>query len=183
MAPVHQCQRCSCHRHNRWLAVRPGGDPTCRFGAVNAGCGGDYGIVLALAGQTINAGDAVTVLLAGVTNPAAQTVSDFMVATSKDQLAATAAPYAITVSEAAGISVTASPATVGSLSTYTISNIVVGSAGVLAGQPSRSLPTTDPGTDTVFPNNVLDYVITDTTTKTGSGTASAAGLPVVVRTT
>ena len=102
-------------------------------GRTNAGCGGYYDIVLALAGQTISAGDSVTVLLAGVTNPAAQTVSDFVVATSKDQLTATAAPYAITVSEAAGISVTASPATVGSLSTYTISNIVVGSAGVLAG--------------------------------------------------
>ena len=71
----------------------------------------------------------VTVLLAGVTNPAAQTVSDFTVATSQDQLASTAAPYAITVSESAGISVTTSPATVGALSTYTLSNIVVGSAG------------------------------------------------------
>jgi hypothetical protein len=142
-------------------------------GATNVGCGGLYDIVLDLNGQTINAGDAVTVLLAGVTNPAAQTVSDFVVATTKDQLTGTAAPYAITVSEAAGISVTASPATVGSLSTYTISNIVVGSAGVLAGQPITIATTTDPGTDTVFPNNVLDYVITDTTTAAGSGTASA----------
>jgi hypothetical protein len=142
-------------------------------GTTNAGCGGFYDIVLDLAGQTISAGDAVTVLLAGVTNPAAQTVSDFVVATTKDQLTGTAAPYAITVSEAAGISVTTSPATVGSLSTYTISNIVVGSAGVLAGQPITISTTTEPGTDTVFPNNVLDYVITDTTTAAGSGTVSA----------
>jgi flagellar basal body L-ring protein FlgH len=142
-------------------------------GTTNAGCGGFYDIVLDLSGQTISAGDSVTVLLAGVTNPTAQTVSDFVVATTKDQLTATAAPYAITVSEAAGISVTASPATVGSLSTYTISNIVVGSAGVLAGQAITIATTTEPGTDTVFPNNVLDYVITDTTTAAGSGTVSA----------
>ena len=31
----------------------------------------------AITGETIKAGDAVTVLLAGVTNPSAQTVSDF----------------------------------------------------------------------------------------------------------
>jgi hypothetical protein len=142
-------------------------------GATNTGCGTLFDIVLDLAGQTISAGDSVTVLLAGVTNPAAQTVSDFVVATTKDELTATAAPYAITVSEAAGISVTASPATVGSLSTYTISNIVVGSAGVLAGQAITIATTTEPGTDTVFPNNVLDYVITDTTTAAGSGTVSA----------
>ena len=121
--------------------------------------------------ETIKAGDLVTVLLAGVTNPAAKTVSDFVGATTGDQLAATAAPYAITVSESAGISVTVSPATVGSLSTYTLSNIVVGSAGVLAGA-TIDLTTDDrPGTDTIFPNNAPDYVVTDTTTKAGSGTA------------
>lgn len=143
----------------------------------NAGCSGNYGLVLVLAGQTMKAGDAVTVLLAGVTNPAAKTVSDFTVATSQDQLAATAAPYAITVSESAGITVTASPATVGSLSTYTISNIVVGSAGVLAGQAITIATTTQPNADTVFPNNVLDYVITDTTTTSGSGTVTAPSPP------
>jgi hypothetical protein len=111
------------------------------------------------------------VLLAGVTNPAAQTVSDFTIATNKDALAATAAPYAITVSESAGISVTASPATVGSLSTYTLSNIVVGSAGVDADATVEISTTTAPDTDTVFPNNADDYVITDATTKSGSGTA------------
>jgi hypothetical protein len=141
----------------------------------NAGCGGNYGIVLVLAGQTIKAGDAVTVLLAGVTNPAAKTVSDFVAATSQDQLAATAAPYAITVSQSAGITVTASPATVGSLATYTLSNVVVGSAGVLAGATIELHPTTAPGADTVFPNNNLDYVVTNTTTATQSGTALAAG--------
>jgi hypothetical protein len=146
----------------------------------HVGCGTSvYGVVLVLNGQTIKAGDAVTVLLAGVTNPAAKTVSDFTVATSQDQLAATAAPYAITVSESAGITVTTSPATVGSLSTYTLSNIVVGSAGVLAGATveldAANPPTTNPGADTVFPNNNLDYVVTDTTTTTGSGTAIATG--------
>jgi len=141
----------------------------------NAGCGGNYGIVLVLAGQTIKAGDAVTVLLAGVTNPAAKTVSDFVAATSQDQLAATAAPYAITVSESAGISVTVSPPTVGALATYTLSNIVVGSAGVLAGATIELHPTTAPGADTVFPNNNLDIVVTNTTTASQSGTALAAG--------
>jgi hypothetical protein len=62
---------------------------------------------------------------------------------------------------------------VASLSTYTISNIVVGSAGVAAGASVSLDTTTEPGPDTVFPNNNLDYVITDTTTKAGSGTATS----------
>jgi hypothetical protein len=157
-----------------WQYVPPTGN--IAFGALGCGTTGTntWGIVLTFS-QNVTAGDAITVLLAGVTNPAAQTVSDFSIATSHDELAATAAPYAITVSEAAGISVTASPATVASLSTYTISNIVVGSAGVPAGATVNLDTTTEPSTDTVFPNNALDYVVTDTTTKAGSGTALTAG--------
>jgi hypothetical protein len=145
--------------------------------ALVAGCGGTYQVVIPITGppaETIKAGDAVTVLLAGVTNPGAQTVSDFVSATSGDQLADTAAPYAITISAAGGISVTVSPASVGSLSTYTISNIVVSSAGVAAGT-TITIGTNPPagGTvDTTFPNNAADYVITDTTTKAGSGVAT-----------
>ena len=43
---------------------------------------------------------------------------------------------------------------------------------MLAGATIEIATTTDPGTDTVFPNNALDYVVTDTTTKAGSGTAT-----------
>jgi hypothetical protein len=133
-----------------------------------------YGLVIPITGETIKAGDAVTVLLAGVTNPAAQTVSDFVSATDGDELADTAAPYAITISAAGGISVTVSPASTGSLSTYTISNIVVSSGGVAAGT-TITITTVPPAgdTDTTFPNNPADYVITDTTTKAGSGVATA----------
>ena len=141
-------------------------------------CGtGTYGLVIPITGETIKAGDAVTVLLAGVTNPAAQTVSDFVGATSGDQLGDTAAPYAITISAAGGISVTVSPGSTGSLSTYTISNIVVSSGGVAAGTPitiTANPPTGVVLLDTTFPNNSADYVITDTTTKAGSGVATGA---------
>jgi len=134
-----------------------------------------YGLVIPITGETIKAGDAVTVLLAGVTNPAAQTVSDFVGASDGDQLADTAAPYAITISAAGGISVTVSPASTGSLSTYTISNIVVNSSGVGAGT-TITITTVPPAaggtTDTTFPNNAADYVVTDTTTKAGSGVAT-----------
>jgi len=118
------------------------------------------------------------VLLAGVTNPAAQTVSDFVGTTSGDQLSDTAAPYAITISAAGGISVTVSPASVGSLSTYTISNIVVSSAGVAAATTITitTNPPTGGTTDTTFPTNPADYVVTDTTTKAGSGTATAVAV-------
>jgi hypothetical protein len=140
-----------------------------------AACGGTYGIVIPITGETIKAGDEVTVLIAGVTNPAAQTVSDFVGATDGDQLPDTAAPYAITISAAGGISVTVSPASTGSLSTYTISNIVVNSSGVAAGTTITigTNPPTGGTTDTTFPNNPADYVLTDTTTKAGSGVATA----------
>jgi hypothetical protein len=138
-----------------------------------------YGIVIPITGTAgIKANDAVTVLLAGVTNPSAQTVSDFVGATDGDQLADTAAPYAITISAAGGISVTVSPASVGSLSTYTISNVVVSSAGVAAGTTITitTNPPTGGTTDTTFPTNPADYVVTDTTTKAGSGTATAVAV-------
>jgi hypothetical protein len=145
-----------------------------------AGCGQatNPSIVIPITGETIKAGDAVTVLLAGVTNPSAQTVSDFTGTTDGDQLADTAAPYAITISAAGGISVTVSPASTGSLSTYTISNIVVNSSGVAAGTTItiQTNPPTGGTTDTTFPTNAADYVVTDTTTKAGSGTASAVAV-------
>jgi len=145
------------------------------FGAFAACGGATWGVTIVITGETIKAGDLVTVLLANVTNPAAQTVSDFMGATDGDQLAATALPYAITISAAAGVSVTVSPATVGSLSTYTISNIVVNSSGIAAGTTiTITANNTAPElADTTFPNNAADYVLTDSTTKAGSGTATA----------
>ncbi|HUC12910.1 MAG TPA: hypothetical protein VMS00_00525 [Acidimicrobiales bacterium] len=141
-----------------------------------AGCGQatNPSIVIPITGETIKAGDLVTVLLAGVTNPAAQTVSDLTGTTDGDQLPDTAAAYAITISAAGGISVTVSPASTGSLSTYTISNIVVSSAGVAAGTTITigTNPPTGGTTDTTLPNNPSDYVFTDTTTKAGSGVAT-----------
>lgn len=127
-------------------------------------------IVLTI-GQAVGAGDSVSVELGGVTNPStAGTVSDLTVATSGDLATATAASYAITTSVNNGITVTVSPATPGALATYTIANIQVASGGIAA---AGTITLTAPA-GTVLPNNASSYQITDSTTKTGTGTVSAS---------
>jgi hypothetical protein len=120
------------------------------------------------AGDAVSAGDQMAVILANVTNPSAQTVSDFAVSTGGDTLSANASAYAIGLSSNTGVTVTPSPSTTGSLATYTISNIHATGAltggSATAGQIGFQFPV-----GTVLPNSASDYLITDTTTTTGSG--------------
>ncbi len=117
-------------------------------------------------GDTINAGDQVTVTVINVNNPTTVgTYSDFAVSTSKDTVAVDAPAYQIGVSSNVGVSVAVSPVTQGSLATYTISGMhasaAIGSGAAITLQPS--------GVGTVLPDNAGDYTLTDSTTTTGSG--------------
>lgn len=117
--------------------------------------------------NAIAAGDALTVTLAGVTNPGAQTISDFTVATSVDLVAASAPAYTIGASGSAGVIVTPNPNTVSTVSTYTVSNLFA-SAAITGG--SSVLTITANTTSTVLPNSPGFYSVTDITHGTGSGT-------------
>jgi hypothetical protein len=133
------------------------------------------GVVLADGSATIplanpiNAGDNITLTLASVTNPAAATISDFKVSTSEDVLPTAAASYTIGASASPGVNVNVSPNGLSALATYTIAN--VRATGPLAGG-SSTIAIVGP-TGTVFPNNVSDYSVQDSTTPTGSAAASA----------
>ena len=62
---------------------------------------------------TINAGDAVTVTIAGVVNPPSGTYTDFTVQTFADTVPANAPSYTITAAGTAGVNVIVNPATTG----------------------------------------------------------------------
>ena len=117
--------------------------------------------------NAIAAGDALTVTVAGATNPGAQTISDFTVATSSDAVAATAPAYTIGASGSAGVIVTPNPNTVSTVSTYTVTGLLA-SAAITGG--SGELTITANTTSTVLPNSPGFYSITDITTGSGSGT-------------
>ncbi|MGA3218306.1 MAG: hypothetical protein ABSE77_04370, partial [Acidimicrobiales bacterium] len=118
------------------------------------------------AGETINAGDQVTVTVINVGNPTTVgTYSDFAVSTSTDTVAVDAPAYQIGVSSSVGVSVAVSPVTQGSLATYTISGMHA-SAAIQSGAAITLAPS---GTGTVLPDNANDYTLTDSTTTTGSG--------------
>ncbi len=120
--------------------------------------------------KAMAAGDAITMTIAAVTNPGAGTYSNFTVATSSDSVGAAAPAYTITVSGSAGVIVTPNPTTVSALSTYTVNGLFA-SAAMTGGVTQIDL--TANTTTTTLPNNKVDYVITDLTTSSGSGTASA----------
>jgi hypothetical protein len=122
------------------------------------------------AGGAIAAGDALTVTLAGVTNPAAGTYTDFDVSTSTDDVPAAAPAYTISASGSAGVIVTPNPKTVGSLATYTITGLFATTA-ITGGLTGPSITLTAPA-ETIFPNSPGSYVITDSTTSSGSGTVN-----------
>ncbi len=117
--------------------------------------------------NAIAAGDALTVTVAGVTNPGAQTISDFSVSTSVDLVAASAPAYTIGASGSAGVIVTPNPNTVSTVSTYTVSNLFA-NAAITGG--SGTLTITANTTSTVLPNSAGFYSVTDITHGTGSGT-------------
>ncbi len=121
--------------------------------------------------DAINAGDSLTVTLAGVTNPGAiGTINDFAVSTSADPVAVSASPYSITANGTPGVAVTVDPSSLGASATYTLSNILA--AADLAGG-SATIKLEAPA-GTVFPSSPSDYGITDDTTPSGSGTVTAA---------
>jgi hypothetical protein len=119
--------------------------------------------------EAINVGDAVTVLLTGVINPPAGTISDFEVKTTGDPVYDIAPPYTISTNASPGVVVAVSPSTTGSLAAYTISNVEATAA--LAGGTS-TLELEGP-TGTTFSNVAGYFSIVDTTNSAGSGTVAA----------
>ena len=149
-----------------WLIT----DTTANWHVVGNTAGGTGSIALTVTGQSITAGDALTVTVAGVTNPAAGTYSNFTVATSATPFPRPLLRTYIGPSGAAGVIVTPNPATVGVLSTYTVSNLSA-TAAFTAGVSQIGIAANTAGT--TLPNNRTSYTITDITTPSGSGTASA----------
>jgi hypothetical protein len=137
---------------------------SCGTGAVTADAN-DLAIATPVA---VSAGDEVAVTVTNVSNPtSAGTVSDFAVSTQGDTVSTDAASYAVTVSSSAGVTVTPSPATPGSLATYTVSGLHA-SAAIAAGSTFNiEVNSTDHGT--VLPNASGDYEVTDSTTASGTG--------------
>ena len=121
--------------------------------------------------DSINAGDSISLLVVGVTNPtSAGTIGDFSVTTSGDAVATNAPAYAIVANASSGVVVTVNPVTTATVATYTIAN--VRASATLTGGTSTIRLQAPSGT--VFPNNSAYYSITDSTTSSGSGTVSAA---------
>jgi hypothetical protein len=120
------------------------------------------------AGDAIAGGDAVTETLVNVTNPGNGTYSDFDVNTSADTVAVPAPAYTISAAGTAVPNVSVIPNTVAAVATYTISGLHA-SAAITASNVGFELVVAAP-TGTVLPNNGSDYLLTDSTTATGSGT-------------
>jgi hypothetical protein len=119
--------------------------------------------------DAIDAGDVVSVLLAGVVNPAAGTISDFLVKTTGDPIYANASPYAIGTNASPGVVVSVNPSTTGSLATYTISNVEA-TAALTGGVGTLEL---EAPSGTTFSNVAGYFSIVDTTNTAGSGTVTA----------
>ena len=115
----------------------------------------------------MSSGDSLTVLLAGVVNPPAGTVSDFTVSTSSDSVPADAPPY--TIGASVGVNVAVNPSTAGALGTYTISDLFA-----TAALPAGSSITIEAPAGTVFPNNPAEYTVQDSTTPSASGVVTGA---------
>ena len=119
--------------------------------------------------DAINAGDSVSVLLTGIINPAAGTISDFEVKTTGDPNYVTAPAYTIGVNASPGVVVTVNPSTTGSLATYTISNVEA-TAALTGGSSTLELAAP---TGTTFSAVAGYFSIVDTTNSAGSGTVTA----------
>jgi hypothetical protein len=120
--------------------------------------------------DAIAAGDSVSVLMLGVTNPSSPgTISDFSVSTTGDPVGADAPAYTIVANASPGVVVTVNPTTTGAVATYTIANIRASST--LTGGTSTFRLEAPSGT--VFPNNASYYSVNDSTSASGSGTVSA----------
>jgi len=121
--------------------------------------------------DSISAGDSISLLIAGVTNPSsAGTIGDFSATTTGDPVAVDAPAYTMAVNASPGVVVTVNPITTSVIATYTIANIRA--SGTLTGG-SGTIQLQAPA-GTVFPNNPAYYSITDATSSGGSGTVTAA---------
>jgi hypothetical protein len=121
--------------------------------------------------DSINAGDSVSLLIVGVTNPSSPgAIGDFSAATSGDPVAVDAPAYTIAANASGGVVVTVNPITTAAVATYTIAN--AHASGTLAGGTGTIKLEAPSGT--VFPNNPAFYSVTDSTNSGGSGTVSAA---------
>ena len=118
--------------------------------------------------MAVSAGDSLTVFVVGVTNPPAGAVNDFAVWTTSDTLPVDAPPY--TIGASAGVNVSVSPSSAGSIATYVISDLYASSA-MSAGSGAITL---DGPAGTMFPNTAGDYSLADATTPSGTGTVTAA---------
>jgi hypothetical protein len=144
-------------------------DQTLGWNFVATGSFLTSGSVVITLQDAINAGDEVSILLAGVINPAAGTISDFQVKTTGDPIYATASAYTISTNASPGVVVTANPSTTGSLATYTISNVEATSA-LTGGLSTLEL---EAPSGTTFSNVAGYFSIVDTTNSAGSGTVAS----------
>jgi hypothetical protein len=121
--------------------------------------------------DSINAGDSVSLLIIGVTNPTSPgTIGDFSATSSNDPVPTNAPAYAIVANGSPGVVVTVNPVTTAAVATYTIANVRA-SATLAGGAGTIKL---EAPSGTLFPNNSAFYSITDSTSSSGSGTVTAA---------
>ena len=144
-------------------------DQTLGWNFVATGSFLGSGIAVIPLQDAINAGDSVSVLLTGIINPAAGTISDFEVKTTGDPNYVTAPAYTIGVNASPGVVVTVNPSTTGSLATYTISNVEA-TAALTGGTSTLELAAP---TGTTFSSVAGYFSIVDTTNSAGSGTVTA----------
>ena len=120
--------------------------------------------------NAVVAGDAITVILANVTNPPAATISDFKVSTTADGVAMTAAPYSDRRQRQPGRGRERQPLH-HERAGHLLDLQCPGQRGDDRRRRARS-PSTRPS-GTVFPNSAGFYGVQDATTPSGSAAASA----------
>ncbi|MHB8263109.1 MAG: beta strand repeat-containing protein [Acidimicrobiales bacterium] len=132
--------------------------------------------------KSVNAGDIVTLVIAGVTNPPVSTSNAVSVSTSSDTVSSVSTPYTTTASNAvSAVSVSASSTVAGALGvTYKVA-LTTSDTGHLSGGQSSIYLTASAGT--ILPSSSSSYSIVDNTTPSGSGHASgvhASGSDAVI---
>jgi hypothetical protein len=135
-------------------------------GTFSGTSGGD--LTVTLGANAISSGAAVSLTIIGVTNPANGTYSDFDVSTSGNPVSTAVASYTLVPSGVAAPQVTVNPNTTGSVATYTITGLYA-TANLTGGSTANEIALTAPA-GTVFPNVSSDYMVSDSTTSSGSGT-------------
>ena len=125
-------------------------------------------LTITLGANAISSGAAITLTIIGVNNPANGTYSDFDVSTSGNPVSTAVASYTLVPSGVASPQVTVNPNTTGSVATYTVTGLYA-TANLTGGSTANEIGLTAPA-GTVFPNVSSDYMVSDSTTSSGSGT-------------